>query len=96
MLDIHDHDGQPALQAAGLIEKFRGLILEGREAARVLAPDGTVLLDEPDDGTCGRPEVQRGALRQILLDSLPASPPGTGGSGRRRRGRPCSAMPPTS
>ena len=32
---------------------------------------GTVLLDEPDDGTGGRPEVLRGDLRQILLDSLP-------------------------
>src|SRR3954468_7441292 len=28
MLDIHDDSGQPALQAAGLIEEFRGLILE--------------------------------------------------------------------
>ncbi|MGW3567612.1 FAD-dependent oxidoreductase [Streptomyces sp. NPDC000941] len=72
MLDIHDYNGQPALQAAGLIDEFRGLILEGREATRVLAPDGTVLLDEPDDGTGGRPEVQRGELRRILLDSLPA------------------------
>ena len=32
---------------------------------------GAVLLDEPDDGTGGRPEVLRGDLRQILLDSLP-------------------------
>ncbi|MGW7006253.1 FAD-dependent oxidoreductase [Streptomyces sp. NPDC054933] len=71
MLDIHDYNGQPALQAAGLIDEFRGLILEGREATRVLDRDGTVLLDEPDDGTGGRPEVQRGELRQILLDSLP-------------------------
>jgi 2-polyprenyl-6-methoxyphenol hydroxylase-like FAD-dependent oxidoreductase len=74
MLDIHDHNGQLALAAAGVIEEFRGLVLEGREATRVLAPDGTVLLDEPDDGTGGRPEVQRGALRQLLLGSLP---PGT-------------------
>ncbi|WP_035803486.1 FAD-dependent oxidoreductase [Kitasatospora mediocidica] len=72
MLDIHDHNGQPALRAAGLIEEFRGLILEGRQATRALAPDGTVLLDEPDDGTGGRPEVQRGALRRLLIDSLPA------------------------
>jgi 2-polyprenyl-6-methoxyphenol hydroxylase-like FAD-dependent oxidoreductase len=72
MLDIHDDTGQPALRAAGLIEEFRGLVLQGAEATRVLAPDGTVLLDEPDDGTGGRPEVQRGALRGLLLDSLPA------------------------
>jgi 2-polyprenyl-6-methoxyphenol hydroxylase-like FAD-dependent oxidoreductase len=72
LLDIHEHNGQPALRAAGLIEEFRGLVLEGREAARALAPDGTVLLDEPDDGTGGRPEVQRGELRKLLLDALPA------------------------
>ncbi|GAA1231957.1 NAD(P)/FAD-dependent oxidoreductase [Kitasatospora nipponensis] len=72
MLDIHDDTGQPALRAAGLIEEFRGLILAGREATRVLDRDGTVLLDQPDDGTGGRPEVQRGELRRMLLDSLPA------------------------
>jgi hypothetical protein len=37
----------------------------------VLDPHGAVLLDEPDDGTGGRPEVLRGDLRRILLDSLP-------------------------
>ena len=72
MLDIHEGNGQPALQAAGLTDEFRALILEGREASRGLAPDGTVLLDQPDDGTTGRPEVQRGELRQMLIDSLPA------------------------
>ncbi|MEV4453338.1 FAD-dependent oxidoreductase [Streptomyces mirabilis] len=71
MLDIHAYNGQPALQAAGLIDEFRGLILEGREATRVLDRDGTVLLDEPDDGTGGRPEVMRGKLRKTLIDSLP-------------------------
>ncbi|WP_369214281.1 FAD-dependent oxidoreductase [Streptomyces flavofungini] len=71
MLDIHDHNGQPALAAAGLTEEFRGLVLEGHQASRALAPDGGVLLDEPDDGTGGRPEVQRGELRRILLESLP-------------------------
>ena len=72
MLDIHEHDGQPALAAAGLTDEFRGLILEGRQATRVLDRDGVVLLDEPDDGTGARPEVQRGELRQMLIDSLPA------------------------
>ncbi len=72
MLDIHEENGQPALAAAGLTEQFRGLVLEGREATRVLDTDGTVLFDQPDDGTGGRPEVQRSELRRILLESLPA------------------------
>lgn len=72
MLDIHDYNGQPALQAAGLIDEFRSLILEGRQAIRILDRDGTVLLDKADDGTGERPEVLRGELRRILLGSLPA------------------------
>ncbi|GGY79689.1 monooxygenase [Streptomyces olivaceoviridis] len=72
ILDIHDHNGQLALQAAGLTDEFRSLVLEGRQATRILDRDGTVLFEEADDGTGGRPEVQRGELRRILLDSLPA------------------------
>jgi 2-polyprenyl-6-methoxyphenol hydroxylase-like FAD-dependent oxidoreductase len=71
MLDIHDDSGQPALAAAGLTEGFRGLVLEGRQHYRVLDPSGAVLVDHPDDGTGGRPEVQRAELRDLLLDSLP-------------------------
>ncbi|MBP1850225.1 2-polyprenyl-6-methoxyphenol hydroxylase-like FAD-dependent oxidoreductase [Rhizobium halophytocola] len=72
MLDIHAHDGQKALEAAGLIDAFRAIICEGGQASRVLDRDGRVLLDMPDDGTGGRPEVLRGDLRQILLRSLPS------------------------
>lgn len=39
---------------------------------RLIEQDGTVLHEMADDGTGGRPEVQRGELRRILLDSLPA------------------------
>jgi 2-polyprenyl-6-methoxyphenol hydroxylase-like FAD-dependent oxidoreductase len=70
-LDLHEHNGQLALEAAGLTGEFRAIIHQGGEATRVLGQDGTVLLDEPDDGTGGRPEVLRGDLRRILLDSLP-------------------------
>jgi 2-polyprenyl-6-methoxyphenol hydroxylase-like FAD-dependent oxidoreductase len=72
MLDIHENNGQLALKAAGLFEKFLQIIHPGGQATRVLDREGNVLLDEPDDGTGGRPEVSRGELRRILLDSLPA------------------------
>ena len=72
MLDIHEHNGQLALQTAGLFEEFVKIIHPGGQAMRVLDREGAVLLDEPDDGTGGRPEVPRGELRRVLLDSLPA------------------------
>ena len=71
MLDIHDYNGQLALKDAGLFDEFRRLIRKGAEATRIFDPDGNVLLVEPDDGAGGRPEVHRGDLRRILLDSLP-------------------------
>jgi 2-polyprenyl-6-methoxyphenol hydroxylase-like FAD-dependent oxidoreductase len=70
-LDIHPDDGQRALEAAGLTGEFRAIIHEGGEALRALDQQGTVLLDQPDAGAAGRPEVLRGDLRRILLDSLP-------------------------
>ncbi|MEU1408967.1 FAD-dependent monooxygenase, partial [Streptomyces sp. NPDC005728] len=70
-LDIHEYNGQLALEAAGLTDEFRAIIHEGGEALRVLDQHGAVLLDQPDDGTGGRPEVLRGDLRRILLNSLP-------------------------
>jgi 2-polyprenyl-6-methoxyphenol hydroxylase-like FAD-dependent oxidoreductase len=72
MLDIHADTGQQALRVAGLYDEFLAIIHAGGEATRVLAPDGTLLLEQPDDGNGGRPEVPRGALRRILLESLPA------------------------
>jgi 2-polyprenyl-6-methoxyphenol hydroxylase-like FAD-dependent oxidoreductase len=71
LLDIHDYNGQLALQAAGLMDAFQSLILRGREAIRILDQDGTVLFDQADNGSGGRPEVLRGELRQMLLESLP-------------------------
>ncbi|MFI0258816.1 FAD-dependent oxidoreductase [Streptomyces sp. NPDC017056] len=83
MLGIHDRSGQLALRAANLMDEFRGIVLEGRQAIRLLHRDGTVLYDKADDGAGGSPEVQRGELRQILLDALPA---GTVRWGRKATG----------
>ncbi|WP_158806864.1 NAD(P)/FAD-dependent oxidoreductase, partial [Beijerinckia sp. L45] len=68
-LDIHEHDGQRALEAAGLMDEFRAIIHEGGEAMRVLDQHGVPLFESP--GTGRRPEVLRGDLRRILIASLP-------------------------
>ncbi len=72
MLDIHEDSGQAALHVAGLHEQFRSLIHVGGEAMRVVNPSGVVLLAEEDEGDRARPEVDRGRLRDLLVDSLPA------------------------
>jgi 2-polyprenyl-6-methoxyphenol hydroxylase-like FAD-dependent oxidoreductase len=72
MLDIHEEDGQLALRAAGLHDRFRSIIHRGGQALRILDKRGTVHTDDADQGDEGRPEVERGQLRQLLLDSLPA------------------------
>ncbi|MFI0806279.1 FAD-dependent oxidoreductase [Streptomyces echinatus] len=72
MLDIHDDSGQEALRAAGLHEEFLARVHGGGQAVRVLDRDGTVRFAESDDGTGGRPETDRGELRDLLLGSLPA------------------------
>ncbi|TGM58877.1 FAD-dependent oxidoreductase [Leptospira adleri] len=73
MLDIHEYNGQIALKDAGLFEEFIEIIHAGAQASRILDKAGNVLLDEPDDGVGGRPEVLRGDLRRILLNSVPES-----------------------
>ena len=70
-IDIHENNGQLALEAAGLTDAFRAIIHAGGEATRMLDQHGTVLFEEPDEGTGGRPEVLRGDLRRMLIESLP-------------------------
>ncbi|GAA4015956.1 FAD-dependent monooxygenase [Allokutzneria multivorans] len=71
MLDIHEDTGQAALRAAGLHEEFRALVHPGGEAMRILDRHAVVHFDAPDDGDGARPEVERGALRDLLLRSIP-------------------------
>src|SRR6204780_5704853 len=71
-LDIHENNGQLALEAVGLTGQFRAIIHEGGEATRMLDEHGTVLLDQPSASSAGRPEGLRGDLRRILIGSLPA------------------------
>ncbi|KJY47743.1 FAD-dependent oxidoreductase [Streptomyces sp. NRRL S-444] len=76
-LDMHPDSGQAALREAGLLEEFLALARpEGRQM-RLVGRDGRVLLDvippAAEAGTPaedGNPEIDRGQLRDLLLDSL--------------------------
>jgi 2-polyprenyl-6-methoxyphenol hydroxylase-like FAD-dependent oxidoreductase len=71
-LDMHEESGQLALREAGLYEGFRLRTHPQGEAMRVLDKAGTVFIDEPPpaDGAGDRPEIDRTALRDLLIDSV--------------------------
>lgn len=73
MLDLHPESGQRALADAGLTGRFRSEARPEGEEHRILDPAGRTLVHHrPRPGSfSGRPEIDRGVLRDLLLDSLP-------------------------
>src|SRR4051812_7217828 len=73
MLDLHPESGQHALAEAGLAGRFRSAARPEGEGHRILDPAGRTLVHHmPQPGSfSGRPEIDRNALRDLLLDSLP-------------------------
>ncbi|WP_112699367.1 FAD-dependent oxidoreductase [Micromonospora noduli] len=72
-LDLHPESGQLALAEAGLAGRFQSEARPEGEEHRILDPTGRTLVHhEPQPGSfSGRPEIDRSALRDLLLDSLP-------------------------
>ncbi|GAA3586530.1 hypothetical protein GCM10022419_080910 [Nonomuraea rosea] len=73
MLDLHD-TGQAAIHAAGLVGEFRALARPEGQELRGLDPVTGELVhhERPADATMSAPEIDRGQLRGLLLDSLAA------------------------
>ncbi|MFC0548730.1 FAD-dependent oxidoreductase [Kutzneria chonburiensis] len=71
-LDLHEDTGQRALREAGLFDQFRALARDEGEALRVVDANGIVYVDQTPDEPGGRPEIDRSALKRILVESLPA------------------------
>jgi len=71
-LDLHEHSGLAALEAAGLMEAFWANHRPDLDNLRLTDANGTVLHDHPRrvSGPGQRPEIERGPLRDLLLDSL--------------------------
>jgi 2-polyprenyl-6-methoxyphenol hydroxylase-like FAD-dependent oxidoreductase len=70
-LDMHAGSGQTALAAAGLLDAFLAAARPEGQDGRLLAHDGSVLFEHraaPDEAA--NPEIDRGQLRGLLLDSL--------------------------
>ncbi|KAH9171347.1 fad dependent oxidoreductase [Lactarius sanguifluus] len=84
-LDMHSGSGQYALETAGLTAQFRKLARPEDEELKITDKHGTIALelvppppaaedpsslDERAPSRGGRPEIDRGQLRQLLIDSL--------------------------
>jgi 2-polyprenyl-6-methoxyphenol hydroxylase-like FAD-dependent oxidoreductase len=76
-LDLHTESGLAALQKAGLFDQFKKNYLPGadrqiivNEKAEIFFSDHNNKHNENFDNEHFRPEIDRGILRKILLDSL--------------------------
>ncbi|GAU69720.1 putative monooxygenase [Streptomyces sp. NBRC 110611] len=70
-LDIHEDTGQAALHAAGLFDQFLALSRPESQEWRLYDRQATLIRhDQAGEDDLSRPEIDRGQLRTLLLDSL--------------------------
>lgn len=76
IVDLHFESGLKVIKAAGLMDAFKVNYMPGADHFRLLNNNATILFDEPDpssgnfDDERFRPEIDRGAFRNMLIDSL--------------------------
>lgn len=68
-LDLHDDTGQVAIRRAGLEREFAAAARPEDQGDRLYDADGHLLFDHDGSGH-NRPEIDRTALRKILIDAL--------------------------
>jgi 2-polyprenyl-6-methoxyphenol hydroxylase-like FAD-dependent oxidoreductase len=77
IVDLHSDSGLKVMEAAGLMDAFKANYMPGADKFRMVDQHGTIQLDEHDKEVAAgfgdehfRPEIDRGALRNVLSDSL--------------------------
>ena len=77
IIDLHFESGLKAMEATGLMEAFKANYMPDADKYRILDPQGNILLDEGNQSGKSqfgnpqfRPEIDRGALRDLLIDGL--------------------------
>lgn len=77
IVDLHFDSGLKVMEAAGLMDAFKASYMKGADKYRMVDKDAVIRLDETVDGKPDdfdnmhfRPEIDRGALRNVLLDAL--------------------------
>lgn len=71
-LDLHEESGLLALQEAGLMDAFWANFRPGADKLRIVDKTATIVFDDHANATdeAFRPEIDRGPLQNIFLDSL--------------------------
>jgi 2-polyprenyl-6-methoxyphenol hydroxylase-like FAD-dependent oxidoreductase len=69
-LDLHEGSGLLALRQAGLMPEFSRIARYEDQGTRLMDKDGRLLFADDDAASGDRPEVDRSALRRMLLESL--------------------------
>lgn len=76
IVDLHHDSGLKVISAAGLLESFKKKYMPGADAFRFLDKDAGIYFDETQQAAGDfedvhfRPEIDRGALRDLLIEAL--------------------------